>query len=599
MQFLGNNPDRKSCTMNFTAFRISLRNVLRQKRRSLLLGIAIAFGAMILVVANSFSRGISDVLFNQIVVYVSGHISLNFSERGNYFRQVFHDRERIVKAIDTTFPEVESQSENIGIFGRAIGNGKADNVIIVGMDLNAEVSDKELQDAERNFKMIEGKFEDLLKKSVENPVILAKEKAEYLNVKMGDKLRVRFTNVIGQEQAARLTVVGIFKPSNIFMATPVFVELKYLKPLLGYAEYDIAPVYINIEDPRRNAARLADSLHANMRPATAAIHAQEPASQEQVSLAGFKDDSASLARINALLSPAAGKENGPIDNESVIASRPLARKLELHPGDTLTFRFYSKHDSGFVVKKTPITHIADFPGEPSALALVNPTDFYRIYYHHWPEDDTLPNAAMETSDAAFAAVLAPQWELMDRARSTSDMQDLFREMGKLKTRAVIVDVRSMYETASAVLKLESALNIITVIAVIVLFAIILIGVVNTLRMSIKERTREIGTMRAIGMHKGSVLSLFILESVILAFFASIAGAILAFACMWLLSQPTIDAGENPMGMLLVEGHLQFSPSGLAIGIFVALICAITALSALFPSLRAANMQPTRALHHVE
>ena len=44
-------------------FNISFRNLVRQKRRNVLLGITIAFGAMVLVLANAFSHGISKVLF--------------------------------------------------------------------------------------------------------------------------------------------------------------------------------------------------------------------------------------------------------------------------------------------------------------------------------------------------------------------------------------------------------------------------------------------------------------------------------------------------------------------------------------------------------
>ena len=48
----------------------------------------------------------------------------------------------------------------------------------------------------------------------------------------------------------------------------------------------------------------------------------------------------------------------------------------------------------------------------------------------------------------------------------------------------------MYEGASDILKLEGVLNSITFIAVLLLFFIILVGVINTLRMTIKERTRK-------------------------------------------------------------------------------------------------------------
>jgi ABC-type antimicrobial peptide transport system permease subunit len=155
--------------------------------------------------------------------------------------------------------------------------------------------------------------------------------------------------------------------------------------------------------------------------------------------------------------------------------------------------------------------------------------------------------------------LAPEYMLMKRCKNTDEYTKVFREMGRAKFKGVMVSVQSMYETASAILNVEFALNLITLVAGLILFCIILIGVINTLRMAVRERTREIGTMRAIGMQKKEVLSMFLLESGFLAFFASIAGSILAFLVMYGLSSIAIDAGDNPMGMLLVEGIFTLHP----------------------------------------
>jgi putative ABC transport system permease protein len=172
-------------------------------------------------------------------------------------------------------------------------------------------------------------------------------------------------------------------------------------------------------------------------------------------------------------------------------------------------------------------------------------------------------------------------------------------MGRSKFKGIMVSVQSMYETASAVLNVEFALNLITLAAGLILFCIILIGVVNTLRMTIRERTREIGTMRAIGMQKKDVLSMFLLETGFLTLFASIVGTILAFLVMYGLSSITIDASDNPMGMLLVEGHLYFAPTLAAAVSYIVFIIGITIFTAFFPARRAATMIVSDALRHVE
>jgi len=162
-----------------------------------------------------------------------------------------------------------------------------------------------------------------------------------------------------------------------------------------------------------------------------------------------------------------------------------------------------------------------------------------------------------------------------------------------------MDIRTMYESASDVLKLESVLNLITLSAVLILFFIILIGVVNTLRMTIRERTREIGTMRALGMQKTDVRNMFILETFFLTFFASITGLIASFIVMKGLSMIRFTLSDNPLEMLLVDGHLYFLPTISGVIFNLLLILVIALATAYFPAKKAANLSAANALRHYE
>jgi putative ABC transport system permease protein len=195
--------------------------------------------------------------------------------------------------------------------------------------------------------------------------------------------------------------------------------------------------------------------------------------------------------------------------------------------------------------------------------------------------------------------LAPEWLLLKRTRTTEEMQKLSKDISKLKSHAFTVNVQSMYESASMVVNLERALNLITFAAVMVLFFIILVGVINTLRMTIRERTREIGTIRAIGMQKKDVRNSFLLETGFLALFSTLTGTVLGFAAMGLLSLVKINAQDNPLGMLLVNGHLNFVPNIVATIGYNVLIVAIAVCTAYFPARRASNMSAASAFRHYE
>jgi ABC-type lipoprotein release transport system permease subunit len=583
--------------------RISFRNLVRQKRRNLLLGIAIAFGAMVLILANAFSHGISKVMFERIVRYAAGHVSVSYMRGGNMMNMVFHDDARILNAIKKAAPEAVRIEESAGFWGRAIGNGVADNVMLVGIDLSQKATEKEMKEYESNFKMISGSFEALKDKTSGIPVLLSEQKAKYLKVKMGDAVRIRFTGVTNQATSAQLTVAGIFKPANIFMAMPVFLELQDLRQISGYGPHDLSPIQVTLNDPQRTAKKVSDRIHDALRPGLAVMEGSvfdKGVSFGAVAL-GFRTDSVSRVLVGGKVKLASGDSAKTFSYEGVILAHRLAVALKASAGDTLRFSWKGRYDTAGGTIKFVVTGIADNAAPlPDNVLLVNERDFYRAYYMPLP-----PSGSSETmkrmpdSTHPLWPVLAPEYMLMKRCATSQEYMKIMREMGRARFKGIMVSVQSMYETASAVLQVEFALNLITLVACLILFFIILIGVINTLRMTIKERTREIGTVRAIGMQKRDVRLMFILETAFLALFASFAGTAAAFLAMWGLSSFTIDPSDNPLGMLLVNNHLFFAPTVTATIAYNVLIVVIAIGTAYFPARRASNLSAANAMRHYE
>lgn len=587
--------------MNYL-YKISLRNLFRQKRRNILLGTAIAFGTMVLIMASAFSHGISDILFNQIVVYVAGHVSVNFSENGNAYKQVFHDGPRFVETIKKEVPRLRSVQESMMIMGRAIGNAKSDNVILVGIDLKSG-DEQDAKDAEKNFKMLVGSFNSLADSTIENPVLLSEQKAKYLNVKTGDIIRIRYKLLNGQGQAARLTVAGIFKPANMFMSTPVFLEIKNIKRLAGYGQNDIGILFLSLKEPKKDAVNVANRLQELFKPSVAGMFAdiksKDGSKTCSATMLGFRTDSTSRKTVSGKIDfPDSGAK---VSKESVLLSDSLAAVLKVKPGDLLPVSYKARYNNATGNGFIKITAL--FRGNrdlPSNVVLLNETDFYKIFYSDWPADFTKEKTAyIPDSKSWLNPVLSKEWNLLPRVRSTEDLNKQMREVGSKKIQGTSVSVQSMYESASAVLKLEVALHMITFTAVMILFFIILIGVINTLRMTIRERTREIGTVRAIGMQKKDVKMTFVLETFFLSLFSAITGTILSFIAMSIISAVKIDSGDNPMGMLLSNGHLHFAPTAASVVIYIIMIIIIAVSTAYFPARKASNLSSAEALRHYE
>jgi putative ABC transport system permease protein len=118
------------------------------------------------------------------------------------------------------------------------------------------------------------------------------------------------------------------------------------------------------------------------------------------------------------------------------------------------------------------------------------------------------------------------------------------------------------------------------------------GIVNTLLMSVQERTREIGLMKAMGMSGGRVFSLFSLEAIFIGFLGSALGALASIAVgvplSGLLSR-TVLSGLPGLDIL------QYAPGSVATVILV--VMALAFVAGTLPARRAARQNPIDALRY--
>lgn len=114
------------------------------------------------------------------------------------------------------------------------------------------------------------------------------------------------------------------------------------------------------------------------------------------------------------------------------------------------------------------------------------------------------------------------------------------------------------------------------------------GVVNTQYISVLERTREIGLMKALGMSRRSVSRLFIIEATWIGFIGALIGSLLALAAGAALNPWISDKLEFGKERLLVFDPLQ-------IAILILFLMAVTTLAGLLPARKAAKLDPIEAL----
>jgi putative ABC transport system permease protein len=106
-------------------------------------------------------------------------------------------------------------------------------------------------------------------------------------------------------------------------------------------------------------------------------------------------------------------------------------------------------------------------------------------------------------------------------------------------------------------------QLVTLIYLLLVIAVVIaiFGIINTLSLSIFERTRELGLLRAVGMTRSQMRSAVRWESVIIAFLGTVLGVVIGSAFGWALVRALSDQGINrftyPFGLLVVVAILAF------------------------------------------
>jgi len=159
-----------------------------------------------------------------------------------------------------------------------------------------------------------------------------------------------------------------------------------------------------------------------------------------------------------------------------------------------------------------------------------------------------------------------------------------------------LDVTSWEDELSFMTWTLQLLNGLTFVLLVILIAIVVSGIMNTMWIAIRERTREIGTLRAIGMQRGGVARMFLLESLMLGLAGTVIGAVSGSAIAAGLNAAAIKVPRGAQ-LFLMSDRLQLAVHGPMVVGAVVMITLVTGAAALFPALRAARLRPVAAMSH--
>lgn len=183
-------------------------------------------------------------------------------------------------------------------------------------------------------------------------------------------------------------------------------------------------------------------------------------------------------------------------------------------------------------------------------------------------------------------IKADSLEILDRVTDDVD-ENLARSVG-VPSRDIDNEDAKPYEIFNQqdildqINQLSSALTSILVAVALISLIVGSIGIMNIMLVTVTERTKEIGLMKALGYNYFDILTLFIVESVIISLFGGILGVVLGLAASMAVNSYLDIANIFPISLILLGFGISF-----AVGL----------ISGVYPANKAAKMDPVEALHY--
>jgi ABC-type lipoprotein release transport system permease subunit len=306
--------------------------------------------------------------------------------------------------------------------------------------------------------------------------------------------------------------------------------------------------------------------------------------------------------FKSALQPISGKLDDLAEPNTIVIFEAQAKRLEVKVGDALTISAQTSRGVANTVD-VRVAAIARDIGLLSQFSVFVPNEVIRTLYQLRPDVAGVIQLYLQPRYADdLAQIGARLRKTLEGAGHRMMPQDgrpfwmKFESVTREDWSGQKLDVTTWEDELSFMMWSLNALQGLTAVLMMVLIAIVVTGIMNTLWIAIRERTREIGTLRAIGMQRGGIARLFLFEAAFLGALSGTAGVCLGAFVAFCINLANIKVPLSVQMFLMRDTvSLRIEPS--ALGAAIGMITFVTAGAALYPSLRAARLKPVDAMAH--
>lgn len=398
-------------------------------------------------------------------------------------------------------------------------------------------------------------------------------------MRFSEMIRIVFTNLLQNKLKVLLTSIGIIvgtvtivmviaigrggeeevqKQFSGLSAETVYVNLDYMK--IGMMDYADIPK-LTTEHMEQILEESTTLKGAYLRGDTYG-EVQMGGKKEYLPVSGVTESYAEVSNLNTQFGESIVESDVEEGTYVAVIGEGLAKKYFANPEDAV--------GSTLTIGNKTYTIIGVLERKGDGLQGLNPDDTVFIPYK------TAQESLFIDTDIPQIVALA------------KDLPSVKKAMFEIQsTLNYVLDDGSIYSLEDAGSRIQAAtqsagtMNVLLISMASIVFVVGGIGIMNVLFLSIKERTKEIGILKALGSSKEEILLQFLLESVTISLFGGIMGVLLSYFLMPLMKYFNAPVSPSLMGQVIAIGFAVVT--GTIFGIY--------------PAYQASQLKPIEALSY--
>lgn len=287
------------------------------------------------------------------------------------------------------------------------------------------------------------------------------------------------------------------------------------------------------------------------------------------------------------------------DHGTLVIFAAQAKKLGVHVGDMLTISMPTYRNISNTMDVRLVAILKDIGLMSQFSSFLNTEDAKKIYQVKPTTSGQIMIFLKDINDVPVVeerlrkVISKEGYTLMEK-----DPQPFFLKFDRVSGESWTgqrIDITTWEDETSFLKWIIQLLNGLSYGLIFILLIVVVIGLMNSLWMSIRERTAEIGTLRAIGLQKRQVFLMFFMESSILSIVTTLIGVGVGAALTKLLNSANIPLTSEALKMFLMSDTLSFEFGASELFNVLVIMIVFLIFGSLLPTWQATRLKPVTAM----